>query len=433
MKEIIQQHKRGDAVGICSVCSAHPWVIEAALRFDLTSQRKVLIEATSNQVNQFGGYTGMTPAAFREAVLMQANHIGFPVERLILGGDHLGPNCWQHEPAEAAMQKAEVMIAAYVSAGFSKIHLDASMSCADDPVPLPPSVVAERAARLCRVAEAAATPAQRQALTYVIGTEVPVPGGEATAIQHVHITTPEDAAETLRLHYLAFQHAGLEEAIPRIIALVVQPGVEFDHSRVVHYQPDAAQALTQFITTTPLVYEAHSTDYQTPEAYRQLVRDHYAILKVGPALTFALREAIFALAAIEHTLTPPEARSQLLDVIDRVMLDEPHYWKKYYHPTFSQALVDLHFSLSDRIRYYWSHPRIQAALDTLLANLQHTAIPLGLLSQHLPVQFQRVLAGQLPATAHALIIDKIQDVLRAYRVGCAPACPTSEEPSHAAV
>ncbi|WKZ91436.1 tagatose-bisphosphate aldolase subunit GatZ [Chimaeribacter arupi] len=433
MKEIIQQHKQGDAVGICSVCSAHPWVIEAALRFDLTSQRKVLIEATSNQVNQFGGYTGLTPAAFREAVLTLAQRTGFPAERLILGGDHLGPNCWQHEPAESAMQKAEVMIADYVRAGFSKIHLDASMSCADDPVPLPPAVVAARAARLCRVAETAATLAQREALTYVIGTEVPVPGGEATAIEQVHITTPEAAADTLQLHYQAFQQAGLDDAISRIIALVVQPGVEFDHSRVVHYQPEAAQALTHFITTTPLVYEAHSTDYQTPQAYQQLVRDHYAILKVGPALTFALREAIFALAAMEHTLTAPESRSQILDVIDRVMLDEPHYWKKYYHPTFSQALVDLHFSLSDRIRYYWSHPRIQAALDTLLANLQHTDLPLGLLSQHLPVQFQRVLAGQLAATPHALIIDKIQDVLRAYRVGCAPGYSPSEEPAHAAM
>ncbi|MDU6410239.1 MAG: tagatose-bisphosphate aldolase subunit GatZ [Yersiniaceae bacterium] len=433
MKDIIQQHKQGDAVGICSVCSAHPWVIEAALRFDLTSHRKVLIEATSNQVNQFGGYTGMTPGAFRDAVLTQARQIGFPASRLILGGDHLGPNCWQHEPAETAMQKAEALIAAYVSAGFSKIHLDASMSCADDPVPLPPAVVAERAARLCRAAEAAATPAQQQALTYVIGTEVPVPGGEATAIEQVHITTPEDAADTLRLHYQAFERAGLQAALPRIIALVVQPGVEFDHTRVVHYQSEAARALTHFITTTPLVCEAHSTDYQTPHAYRQLVQDHYAILKVGPALTFALREAVFALAAMEKTLVAAESRSQILAVVDGVMLDEPHYWKKYYHPTFSRALVDLHFSLSDRIRYYWTHPRIQAALETLLTNLEQTEIPLGLLSQYLPVQFQRVLSGDLTAAPHALIIDKIQDVLRAYRFGCAPGSALNEESRHAAV
>lgn len=157
MKSIIQQHKSGKHIGICSVCSAHPLVIEATLRFDLASQRKVLIEATSNQVNQFGGYTGMKPADFREFVYAIAAKVGFPQSRLILGGDHLGPNCWQDEPAEQAMEKAERLIADYVQAGFSKIHLDASMSCADDPVPLPPTVVAERAARLCAVAEAVAT------------------------------------------------------------------------------------------------------------------------------------------------------------------------------------------------------------------------------------------------------------------------------------
>lgn len=69
MKTLIARHKAGEHIGICSVCSAHPLVIEAALAFDRNSTRKVLIEATSNQVNQFGGYTGMTPADFREFVL----------------------------------------------------------------------------------------------------------------------------------------------------------------------------------------------------------------------------------------------------------------------------------------------------------------------------------------------------------------------------
>ena len=51
-----------------------------------------------------------------------------------------------------------------------------------------------------------------------------------------------------------------------------------------------------------LVYEAHSTDYQRPESYRNLVRDGFAILKVGPALTFAMREVLEALSLIEAEL-----------------------------------------------------------------------------------------------------------------------------------
>jgi len=418
VKEIIARHKRGEHLGICSVCSAHPLVIEAALRFDLYSDNKVLIEATSNQVNQFGGYTGMKPADFRDFVYAIAKDIGFPSERLILGGDHLGPNCWQNEAAAVAMEKSVELIRAYVAAGFSKIHLDASMSCADDPTPLDPMVVAERAAILCKTAETTVTEEQKLALTYVIGTEVPVPGGEASTIGTVHVTREKDAARTLETHQIAFRALGLEDALSRVIAIVVQPGVEFDHTQIIHYQPHAAEALSGWIKQTPMVYEAHSTDYQTRQAYHALVRDHYAILKVGPALTFALREAIFALAQMENELVSPERRSHVLEVIDEVMLNEPGYWKKYYHPTWSQAMVDIHFSLSDRTRYYWPHPRIRQSVEKLTANLNEVSLPLGLISQFMPVQLERLSEGSLTLTPHNLIIDKIQDVLRAYRFGC---------------
>jgi D-tagatose-1,6-bisphosphate aldolase subunit GatZ/KbaZ len=421
MKEIIKAHKQDGQTGICSVCSAHPLVIEAALRLDLKTQRSVLIEATSNQVNQFGGYTGMKPADFRDFVYAIAQKIDFPKERLILGGDHLGPNCWQDEEAESALIKAETLIGDYVKAGFSKIHIDTSMSCAGDPVPLAPMTVAQRAARLCRIAENAASDWQKQQLTYVVGTEVPVPGGEKQAIHQVHITTPEAAAETIRTHYDAFRALGLNDAVNRIIAIVVQPGVEFDHSSVVHYDPSLAVDLARYITQTPLVYEAHSTDYQTAKAYRQLVRDHFAILKVGPALTFALREALFALAMIEKELISPEAQSQLISVIDQVMQDEPNYWKKYYSPVHSKAVIDIHFSLSDRLRYYWPHERIEQAVNKLFANLENVNLPLGILSQYFPEQFQRILSQELTATPEALVINKIQDVLRAYAYGCTPA------------
>lgn len=420
MQDLLTRHKAGEQAGICSVCSAHPLVIEAALRFDLNTERKVLIEATSNQVNQFGGYTGMQPHQFRDFVLQIADKVGFPHQRIILGGDHLGPNCWQNESAEAAMEKSVELIKAYVAAGFSKIHLDASMSCADDPTPLAPQTVAERAARLCEAAENVATPEQKSRLTYVIGTEVPVPGGEASTIGSVHVTRVEDAALTLETHREAFYRRGLEAAFNRVIAMVVQPGVEFDHTQIIHYQPQAAKALSAWINQTSLVYEAHSTDYQSREAYRALVKDHFAILKVGPALTFALREAIFGLAHMEAALIAPERRSRVLEVIDEVMLNEPGYWKKYYRPTWSQAMVDIHFSLSDRIRYYWPHPRIQQSVEKLIANLNEVALPPGLISQFLSGQFESINAGTLAATPHSLIIDKIQDVLRAYRYGCSP-------------
>src|SRR6185436_16361764 len=137
LREILAANRQGSGMGIYSVCSAHPLVLEASMRQTLADDSALLIEATSNQVDQFGGYTGMTPVDFRESVFAIADAQGFPRDRIILGGDHLGPNRWQKtETAETAMPKAEDLVRAYVLAAYTKIHLDCSMSCVGDPVPL---------------------------------------------------------------------------------------------------------------------------------------------------------------------------------------------------------------------------------------------------------------------------------------------------------
>ena len=145
LTDLIRAHERGDAVGIYSVCSAHPVVIDAAIAQADADGTPTLIEATSNQVDQFGGYTGMRPADFRDLVHRIADDRGFDRERVVLGGDHLGPDRWQRRPAAEAMANADALVAAYVEAGFSKIHLDCSMSCADDPAVLGDDLVAEDA------------------------------------------------------------------------------------------------------------------------------------------------------------------------------------------------------------------------------------------------------------------------------------------------
>jgi D-tagatose-1,6-bisphosphate aldolase subunit GatZ/KbaZ len=411
--DLVQRHKAGQAVGIYSVCSAHPLVLEAAMQVGLEHAMPVLIEATSNQVNQDGGYTGMTPAAFRQFVTAIAQRVGFPIEHVLLGGDHLGPNCWQSEPAAQAMSKAEVLIEQYVLAGFRKIHLDCSMSCAGDPVPLSDEIVAQRAARLCAVAERAWKRAGGEAPVYVVGTEVPVPGGAHEDLQTLSVTTPVAAAVTIAAHRAAFADEGLSHVWSRVIALVVQPGVEFDHHKVIDYRSSEAMQLSRFIESEPtLVYEAHSTDYQTSENLKSLVRDHFAILKVGPGVTFALRETLWALADIEKEWLG-ERSSDFKKVVLRVMQAQPEYWRKYYCD-FDKEYFDLQFSLSDRIRYYWPHPEIQRAQEIMLKNLEREAPPLTLLSQYLPDQYQAIRARRLPTTPKDILIEGVAKVLRQY-------------------
>lgn len=420
VQSIIASHRRGENVGLYSVCCSNDQVLLAAMQVAQRYDTVLLIEATSNQVDQFGGYTGMNPVQFRDYVLQLARAQDFPAERLILGGDHLGPNAWQKRPAEEAMAHARELIKAYVAAGFHKIHLDCSMSCADDPTPLPDEIVAARSAELARIAERTAADAGLPPPVYVIGTEVPVPGGEASLAGGLAVTGPDAAAKTLEIHRQVFAAPDLAPAWERVIAMVVQPGVDFDHSDVHHYDPQAATALSDFVETQPrIVFEAHSTDYQSEASLHALVRDHFAILKVGPSATFAYREALFALAAIERELLPETEQSRLIEVLDRCMVERPKHWQNHYSGDAHQLRLLRRYALSDRCRYYWGEPEVQAAVNRLIDNLQRHTPPLTLLSQFMPEQHIAVAEGRLSPDPHALLQHRIFARLAEYARACA--------------
>lgn len=423
LHQLIQQHKAGKPCAIYAVCSANSFVLEASILQARDNHSLLLIEATSNQVNQFGGYTGMTPDDFKHFVESMAVRLNFPLSQLILGGDHLGPNCWQNEDAASAMLKSKALIAAYVKAGFEKIHLDCSMPCADDNLPLSDTIIAQRAAQLCEVAEQTYNdPANdiKHAPLYVIGTEVPVPGGAQEDLEtSLQVTSAQDANNTLTLHREIFAASGLGQAWQRTIALVVQPGVEFDHQSVIRFQPQKTQQLRQMINDDQhLVFEAHSTDYQAAAAYTQLVENHFVILKVGPALTFAFREALFSLSAIEDLLIDEEKRSKLKQTLDTEMLAAPKYWESYYTGSETEKHFSRQFSLSDRCRYYWPNPSVNTAVNTLIENLSKTTIPISLISQHLPQQFKALTDNKIENNPLSFIYYQIQLVTAAYAAAC---------------
>lgn len=411
-------HHFGLPLGLTSVCSAHPLVIEAALRHGLENNLPVLIEATSNQVNQFGGYTGMRPADFIAFVIGLAGRVGFPRERLLLGGDHLGPLVWAAEPAQAAMEKAKTLVRDYVQAGFTKIHLDCSMPLGGESQPSV-EVIARRTAELAQIAENtihanSEAPISNIELRYVIGSEVPPAGGAKAGETHLSVTHPADASQTLELTRRAFSALGLDSAWQRVIALVVQPGVEFGNETVHEYDRGAAAGLKDFIETVPgLVYEAHSTDYQTRAALRALVEDHFAILKVGPWLTFAFREAVFALAEMEAALGLQPA-SRIRETLEAAMLNNPVHWKKHYGGDSQAQKFARSFSFSDRIRYYWNAPDPRQAFERLMLNLGENPLPLTLLSQYLPEQYEKVRSGELKNHPRDLLLAHIRQILESY-------------------
>jgi D-tagatose-1,6-bisphosphate aldolase subunit GatZ/KbaZ len=378
LAEIAEANRAGTPVGIPSYCTAHPDTLRAVLMSYARDDEPVLIEATCNQVNQFGGYTGMTPAGFRNFIDIMAQGEGIDPARIILGGDHLGPNPWRGEPAATAMDKAKTMVAAFVEAGFTKIHLDASMACADDEG-LTDATRAARAAELCAAAEAAAA---GRPLSYVIGTEVPAPGGETATAEGIAVTTPAAAEATFALHEDAFTAKGLGDVLERIIGVVVQPGVDFGNARVLAFDPARARELSATIFEIPnAVFEAHSTDYQAESALAGLVANHFAILKVGPELTFAFRQAVVAMAHIESRLSVRQ--SDILAVLAAEMDRDPSEWRRYIADDDRADAMRL-FGLSDRVRYYWPRPPVAQALQRLFANLDAGRPEIGLIAQYAP-------------------------------------------------
>ena len=426
LDEVVRVQKSGLARGLASICSAHRQVLAAAMVHTHRAGLPLLIESTCNQVNQFGGYTGLTPAGFIAFLREIAAREGLELGRLLVGGDHLGPGPWQGEAAVAAIDKACQLVRECVLAGYTKLHLDASMRLGDDPPdrPLDPGLIARRTAELAQAAEAAAGQLGDggESLRYVIGSEVPPPGGIQAGHAGVSVTATADLAETVELTRRAFEHLGLQKAWERVVAVVVEAGVEYGEQGVFAYERGQAAGLASWIAGQErLVFEAHSTDYQAPEALRWMVADHFAILKVGPALTFAFREAVFALENIEAELLVGQRageRCGLRQALEEAMLRNPAYWEKYTRGDEEQRRLARLYGLSDRARYYWPDPGVQAALGRLMRNLAGVEIPIGLVSQYLPGQARRVLSGELDAAPQAMIADKIEAVLAGYAYAC---------------
>lgn len=408
--------------GIPSYCTASDYVIEACIRQAARFDDHVLIEATANQVNQFGGYTGMKPADYRDFVYAIADRNGFSRDKIILGGDHLGPLTWQNEPEATAMAKAKELVRLFVLAGYKKIHLDTSMRLADDApdAPLTDETIARRGAELYSVCEEAyqellkADPAEVRP-AYIIGSEVPIPGGAQEAEESISVTKPAAVEKTLAAYREAFRKAGFEDAFENVIGIVVQPGVEYGDDEIFHYDRRNAFELTSYMKRFPaIVLEGHSTDYQSPGELRQMVEDGIAILKVGPALTFSLREGLFALSMMEKLLVPEADRANFMETLEEVMLASPANWQKHYHGTPEQLKLKRAYSFSDRCRYYFAQPEIRAAIEKLFENLRHVQIPLSMLRQYMPKQYIKVRDGGLSLDPKDLAEDCVIDLVEDY-------------------
>lgn len=421
--KVLELQKQGKQVGIWSACTANALVLEAAMRHALETNTILLIEATANQVDQYGGYTGMKPVDFVRMIKELSAKTGFPESRLVLGGDHLGPLTFSKYNEDKAMEEAKELVRQYVAAGFTKIHIDTSMKVADDDpnARLSDAVIARRGAELAIVAEEAYSKLRevnKNAVhpVYIVGSEVPIPGGAQETTGGVQVTKTEDFRNTVATFEKAFADAGVGKAWKYVIGVVVQPGVEEKDAGCTEYDRTKAADLMASIKEFPtLMFEGHSTDYQTKYKLRELVEDGVGILKVGPALTFALREGLFALAYAEKEAYRHEEdkQSRFIETLDAAMLANPVYYKKYYTGTDAEIELKRKYSFSDRCRYYLPDKDVQKAMETLFENFSN-GVPLNLLSQFMPIQYKKVREGTLKNSPQDLVFDRVSNTIDDY-------------------
>lgn len=396
----------------------------------------VLIEATVNQVNQFGGYTGMRPADFKELVFSIARKVNFPDDKIILGGDHLGPLPWRNMHSDKAMDNAKELIREFILSGFSKIHIDTSMHLGDDDLNsrLAPEVIAERGAALVRISEESFSMIESGIQTkiqsvksvhssqliqpvYVIGSEVPIPGGGYIE-DKIHVTESSDFKETVKAFKDAFDAYDLQSTWENVVAVVVQPGVEFGRDSLHEYNRETTENLCNALRKYPgLVFEAHSTDYQSRFTLKEMVEDGFAILKVGPALTFALREALFALNHIEKEMFENyncDKQSKFIEVLDAEMLKKPEFWEKHYYGSEHELKLARKYSLFDRCRYYLPVKEVQESIERMIYNLKSVNIPLTLISQYMPLQYKKIREGLLKNDPEELLKDSVVNCIENY-------------------
>ncbi|MDO4523013.1 MAG: class II D-tagatose-bisphosphate aldolase, non-catalytic subunit [Eubacteriales bacterium] len=421
LQKMMEDRRAGIKCGIPSYCTANELALEAALLRAKKLGKPVLIEATANQVNQFGGYTGMQPKDFYEKVLQMAKEIGVLQQQVILAGDHLGPLTWAEEPEAEAMTKSEELVREYVLAGFTKIHLDTSMKLADDPEgALATETVARRGVQLYKVCMEAYEERRKKypetmRPVFIIGSEVPIPGGAQEAEDTLAVTKPEAFEDTVNTYKRMFAEYGVADGWKDVIAVVVQPGVEFGDDQVFFYDHDKATMLCAKLADYPEIgFEGHSTDYQSAECLRKMVEDGIVILKVGPALTYGLREALFALGMMEAELVPEAERANFAQVLDEVMLKDPKNWKKHYHGDEKQLALARKYSFSDRARYYIGQKEVQEAMEKLFVNLRKYEIPKNMLHQYMPLQYKKVMAGELTLDPRDLALDGVIEFMEDY-------------------
>ena len=264
--DLIARHKAGEPCGIFSVCSAHPLVIEATFRprpavgRALRADRGDLESGQSGRRlyrHEAGGLPRLRPwhrgsrrpAARSRSARRRPSWSQCLAGAAGRGGDGTRRRADRGLCSRGLPQDPSRLLDVVRGRSGAAIRRDDRAPCG--------APLRGRRTRPCRAPEES-----RRSMSSAPRSRFPVAPRKSS--DTLAVTTPEAARATIDTHRAIFAAAGLADAWPRVIAVVVQPGVEFDHRKVVGYVPEKAHALSRMIESCDgLIFEAHSTDYQS--------------------------------------------------------------------------------------------------------------------------------------------------------------------------
>ena len=421
--DIMEANCRGERKGIYAVGSHNSTILEVCFQQALVDGSPVLLEISANMLVLPGQSGKTSPADFIKRVKNIAAEAEFPQDRLFFGVNDLGPSLWQDESDESALKKACEFISEIVGLGFNKLGIHAGEPLKGDPVgeTLTQEIIIARETVLYQAAERAAAklPDEEKPL-YVIGVH---PRQEAGRVEDQRrMVNRKDIEDAVDQFAQTAEAAGLPDIKERLPAARIFLGTGYDSENIIPFDSSLLKELGGCVCRDrSVVLEAPQTDFQSQIVLDKLVDNHFAVLSVGPELTYAMREALFSLALMENETMlgkPGVYLSNYIIELDRAMQSAPQHWQEYYTGNGFEQLVARKYSFYDRSRFFLENKDVRKMRKRLYDNLTANPVPLTVLRQFMPRQYERVAAGELENKPKALVMDAVRYALHRYSRAC---------------
>lgn len=356
-----------------SFCTANFNVIKILIIFAKYYNLPILLESTSNQVNQFGGYTGLTPRQFYKKIDKLKKKIKIKNKQVMIGADHLGPLPWKKLNSKIALKNAKTLIKKCISLKYDKIHIDSTIVCKDDKN-LNLNLIRSRSAKIFNTVPKK----DIKNIFFVFGSEVPFAGGGNTN------KIKPSVLNNIKVDYFLYNSIlkNLNSNKKNKFSLVVEPGMAFSNSKISLPKLKKFKKNLSFSKKNNFSYEAHSTDYQRLVTLKKLVKNNFRFLKVGPELTFDFYQAIKKMEKIEDTNC--NQKSNISYELMKAMSKDNKYWKDYYKGTKKKIEFLKLNSYLDRMRYYWDSKNVKKSMIKLFKNID--TIPQKVLKKELKLK-----------------------------------------------